>query len=151
MVCRFIHSFAEVPSSSARSSAASAVTLRFPLISSLSQARVQPILRENSVWEIPAGSRNSSKRISPGWKGFFGCFMFVLLIVFDSVVVDNLHSALISTLPSKHTSPLIIDSDRVVPGQFAHEHLQAISRLHTEVRLFSASVRTNEQRRRSPG
>jgi hypothetical protein len=69
----------------------------------------------------------------------------------DSVVVDYLHIAGISTLPSKHNPPLIIDSDRVVPGQFALEHFQTISRWHTEVRLFAASVRTNEQRRRSHG
>jgi hypothetical protein len=90
----------------------------------------------------------------PGAQGAcsIGRFMFILLLkMLDSVVIDYLHSARISTLPSKHASPLIIDSDQVVPGQFAQEHFQTISRLHTEVRLFSASVRTNEQRRRSPG
>ena len=37
-----------------------------PRISSLRRARVQPIVRANSVWLRPAGIRNSSSSISPG-------------------------------------------------------------------------------------
>ena len=44
-------------------------------ISSFSLALVQPSCRENSAWVMPFGSRNSSSNISPGWKGFFGCFI----------------------------------------------------------------------------
>jgi len=52
VACRVIHSRGEVPSASARSSAASAVTPRFPLMSSLSRAFVPA--------RVPARTRSAS-------------------------------------------------------------------------------------------
>ena len=49
MLCKFIRRRAEVPSVSARSSAASAVIPRLPLMSSLSLAFVQPTFVANAA------------------------------------------------------------------------------------------------------
>jgi len=55
-----------------------AVIPRLPRISSLRPGLVHPIRRAKSAWLTPVGSRNSSRRISPGWKGFVGCSCIVL-------------------------------------------------------------------------
>ena len=83
VACRFIHSRGEVPSASARSSAASAVTPRFPLMNSLSRAFVQPVLSaQRQAFSVSGQNcptdrgmpmqpvsfkRHRSRRTSSGW------------------------------------------------------------------------------------
>ena len=130
VACRFIHSLAEVPSVSARSSAASAVTPRLPRISSLSRARVQPIRCANSAWVIPIGSRNSSRRSSPGWKGFVGC---VCTAVPPSVIVDDLDVMNLTSTPSEDDAPLVVDPNRVKAAPITSERLQPVAGRHPQV------------------
>lgn len=49
-----------------------AVMPRLPLMISFNRDQVQPSFWANATWVMLAGSRNSSRRISPGWKGFLG-------------------------------------------------------------------------------
>src|SRR5579859_1151191 len=81
------------------------------------------IWRESSAAVMPS-SRNSSARCSPGWMGVRA------KLVIPSVIVDDLHidRARRSIGPREADPPLIVYSNRELPGTIAFECFKSISR-----------------------
>ena len=70
------------------------------------------------------GSRNSSRRSSPGVMG--GSWAMVPSVVVGSVVVDNLDAIGAAVTPDEGNAELIVDSDAVLAAAISREGFEAV-------------------------
>src|SRR3954464_14070837 len=81
-----------------------------------------PIARASAVCDKPIGVKNSSIRISPGLG--FGR---------SSVVVDDLDFVGMALSPDKANTPLIVDSDGMLPATIPDESFQPVAGRHPKI------------------
>src|SRR5258708_8432554 len=89
--------------------------------------------------EIPIGSRNSVRRISPGWVGAKSAIGFSFLVVGDEFDVAGSGGA-----PGEADAPLVVDADAVLAGAAAGQLLQPVAWWHPEVVDALGGVDDNE-------
>src|SRR6201998_4962675 len=109
-------------------SAVSAVIPRLPCTISLMRRGGTSIALAIRSCEIPIGSRNSVKRISPGWVGAKSAIGFSFL-----VIVDQFDVAGAAGTPGEADAPLVVDADAVLACAPAGQLLPAVSRRHAWV------------------
>jgi hypothetical protein len=59
---------------------------------------------------IPSGTRNSSRRISPGWIGR----ILLVAMLYLSVVINDFNIHWASVRPAEAHAPLVVDADAVL-------------------------------------
>src|ERR1700739_311284 len=101
-------------------SAVSAVIPRLPCTISLMRRGGTSLRWAIRYCETPIGSRNSVKRISPGWVGAKSAIGFSFL-----VIVDQFDVAGAAGTPGEADAPPVVDADAVLACAHAGQPLQA--------------------------
>jgi len=125
---RFIPILRVISRASTSSSAAVAVTPRLPRMISLSRSRVHPMRSANAACVTRDGFRNSSRRISPEWMGFFGA-----CVSNPFVTVDNVDLKRLASLPTVDQAPLLVDPDRELTHAIEPEPFAPVPERHPKV------------------
>src|ERR1022692_2573529 len=105
---------------------------RFSLTMSFMRVAGTRSARANSCEDMPRGDKNSARRISPGWIGGSRS-LFAMAVFTPLVIIDNLNVLRGALSPGKTDSPLIVDSDAVLPLSIADQSLQPVSRNRRDV------------------
>src|ERR1700741_4299984 len=103
-------------------SAVSAVIPRLPCTISLMRRGGTSITLAIRYCEIPIGSRNSVRRISPGWVGAKSAIGFSSLVVVAQLDVSGAGGA-----PGETDAQLVVDTDAVLAGAAATELFQPVA------------------------
>src|SRR5258705_3472033 len=116
------------PRARERRSAVSALIPRLPCTISLMRRGGTSIAFAIRYCEIPIGSRNSVRRISPGWVGAKSAIGLSSLVVVNEFDVPGAAGT-----PGEADAPLVVDANAVLTGPGAGELLQAVARRHPQV------------------
>lgn len=137
--CIFNQNPTDVAKNVARRAAVSAVMDRRPCTISCTRRLSTPSPRASALCEIPNGSINSSFKRVPGCVG--GIFLWSAISIActcvtfkdESVIVYNFDSVRITAIPDKANTPLVVDTNGVLPLTFASQLLKTIARGNAEV------------------
>src|ERR1700737_3339506 len=108
-----------------RRRAVSALIPRLPWTISLIRRAGTSIAFATRYCEIPIGSRNSAKRISPGWVGAKSAIGLSLLVVVDQLDVPGAAGT-----PREADAPLVVDADAVLAGAAAGQLFEPVAGWH---------------------
>src|ERR1700758_4292136 len=111
------------PSARDSRNAVSALIPRFPCTISLMRRGGTSIALAIRYCEIPNGSRNSVRRISPGWVGAKSVIGFSFLVIVDQFNVRGAGCA-----PGEADTPLVVDAHAVLACAVAGQLLQPVAR-----------------------
>ncbi len=137
-----------IPVTRANRSAVSGVTARLPRMISLRRGNDTPNRTANADCEMPSGSRNSSRSISPGcvggrWVGSFRTTSRFVCRV-GSVVVCNFDIVGMAILPTKAHPILLVDPDAMLTGPIPGKPLKMVAWWQGELAEISHAIELSE-------
>src|SRR5215471_19018875 len=135
--CRLSQSCAVVPSALASRSAVSAVMPVCSLEIRSIRVRGKPQALARAPADILSGTRNSSRRTSPGCIGL----SFLAIVSSFLVVVHDLDLRWAFGGPNKAHPELIVDSDRVLPLTIARQCLKMVAWRRPQVAEIARGVK----------
>src|SRR5258708_6072470 len=94
-----------------------------------------PVALAAASWVTPSGSKNSSRRMRPGWVRGAGLLMGV-----SSMIVGYFHLFGVGSGPDETDAPLVVDADAVLAGAVASQRFEPVAGRKSQERELHRGV-----------